>query len=349
MLSFERLMRVLLISSQSDPRKRWRFVEAALQAANVDCLVMPIEKALDPSISSGQSPALPDICILFHGGARTAHRIRQLRRILGCQVVLRLGGRSDISAMDRARGALRKAKLVSAAAAFANLLGDSRTIRLADGCICVAEPLGAWTAQKSGKPVFVAPPIRPSLQQRSPSAQSTKSRSILTIANLRYRAKASGLLRLLPLFEQLAQSVGNVSWRIAGDASRHRDVLEQLRSSPAAENIHYLGWLEDVQSELSNANQFWYASALDAYPLSISEALWSGVPVLAFEGQSAAAMLPPKDPVIAPEAWLQRSLRLLEDSEYHKSTASTARHHVAEIECAKTVGFRLHSWLESLL
>jgi len=334
-------MRVLLIADPSDDRRRWRFVEDALAAAGASCTTETFENA--QSLTGDYQAA-----IVFHGGAATAKRVQQLKQTLACPVVLRLGGRNDKSALDRAATSLKRLQISQSCRALANVVMDKHALRSADGSICVTPELATWAQKRSGRPAIWAPPARPHLGDEAASKQSAYSHKILTVANLRYRAKATGLARLLPHFERIAATDSRVRWRIAGDLSQHRDVQRTLRASPHSASIQLLGWCPSIQELLRSANQFWYASSYDSYPLVISEAMWHGIPILTRQGEPAAAMLPADVPLAGDEAWIERSLQLLHDANLHASMASACRSHVERVECAATVGARIVTWLREL-
>ncbi len=341
-------MRVLLVAGAEDARGRHRFVSTPLREAEVD-----VEVVTTRDVEEGDIGGLrPDVVVLFHGGARTRQRVRLLKKRIGVPVLLRIGGRNDLTGLDLMSGCLGRGRVLEAARHMANVALDSRSFTEADGTICVSEGLADWAGSRFPHPVVVVPPVRPELacadgEFDSRVTRGFRSECILTTANLKYRAKALGIARLIPTFELVRDRCPGIRWKVLGDGPWMGFLKRRVRQSRHGDAIELGGWSNDVQESLLEATQFWYSSRLDAYPLVVSEAMWSGRPVLVERGTPAAGMISEDQCLETGDDWADFSLDLLADADRYQLVARDQRELVRDRESAVTVGRRLREWISS--
>ena len=341
-------MKVLLVAGPDDARRRHRFLSDPLESAGVEFDVVTTVEAEQ----SDPDDVRPSVVVLFHGGARTCQRIRRLKNRFGVPVLLRIGGRNDLTGIDLMSGCLRQGRVAEAARSLANSLLDSRSLAAADGTICVSQGLASWVAARFGHPVVVAPPVRAEFdcgdaEFDSMVLRGSRSKCVLTTANLKYRAKARGVARLIPTFELVRDRCPEVQWKILGHGPWMGFLERRVRRSRHADAIELAGWSNDVRSAMCGATQFWYSSRLDAYPLVVSEAMWSGRPALVETGTPAAEMIPPGGAIEVGSQWVAASLQLLGDDERYRFVAEGQRALARSRESPVSVGQRLREWLSS--
>ena len=340
---------VLVLTGAADSRDRAALLTPVLNHASVVVQVhrMPTGGDVDCRSDLPHPDRTPDCIVLFHGGLNTAARIKALRARFNCPIVLRVGGRNDLAALDLARGAIGSLRMGKALRHVANAALDRRALRVADGCICVTEALSMWVHGCTDKPVITCPPVRQLPGDAPPHEVNPAPWAVLTISNLQYRAKVAGALRLLPLFEQLAAEVPKAAWRIVGSGAGVNRLHQRTRRSVAHDRITLAGWSDDVQGELLAAGQFWYASTLDAYPLSVSEAMWQGVPVLVEQRTPAAAMVP-ACAAPAKADWVRHAVALTTSDALRSNAVAQASAYVRDRESPERLGGLLCEWIQQV-
>ncbi|MFC1757409.1 glycosyltransferase, partial [Planctomycetota bacterium] len=80
---------------------------------------------------------------------------------------------------------------------------------------------------------------------------------------------------------------------IVGDGPRRGDLEEQCRTLGLVENVHFLGTRSDTVDVLSAINVFCLTSHNEANPVSILEALSTGIPVVATDVGSVSLTVQP--------------------------------------------------------
>lgn len=90
---------------------------------------------------------------------------------------------------------------------------------------------------------------------------------------------------LLPAFDMLCDKCNKVLLRIAGDNFDSRDFQDILSRCKHKERITFTGWLDapKVLTELQGADGFVLSSRLEAQPISVLEAISTGLPVVCTE------------------------------------------------------------------
>lgn len=95
-------------------------------------------------------------------------------------------------------------------------------------------------------------------------------------------APEKNLPYLLKAFSGVAQAIPNVHLLIVGGGSEREELQEQAANSPAAGQIHFTGKIpyEQLPGYLAMCNLFVTASISEVHPLSVIEAMGTGLPVL---------------------------------------------------------------------
>ena len=108
---------------------------------------------------------------------------------------------------------------------------------------------------------------------------------LLTVTNLKYRAKYRGIEEILSEIEPILKANPNVAYVVAGGGEfteKLKSNLATLVSDPdVRDRIHVAGYVTEVGSLYELADVFVYVSYLDGYPRVVLEAQRAGVPVVA--------------------------------------------------------------------
>ena len=141
-------------------------------------------------------------------------------------------------------------------------------------------------------------------------AQGTVNPSILTVTNLRYRAKFEGVALLLDALERLDSPA---RLHIAGNG-RYADDLRALTSERT--DAWFYGWVDDVPRFLAQGDVFAYASFLDGRPSTVYEAKAAGLPVVGADASGVPEAVGDAGLVCPPTpAGMAESLRAVLESE----------------------------------
>jgi len=167
---------------------------------------------------------------------------------------------------------------------------NRRLTRITDGFIGVAEPHGQHLRDIEGFPahkVFVIPngvdtdkfrprPVSPTL--RTALGVPTDAPLVGLVAALRPEKNHE-------LFLQAAQvvhrDVPNTHFLIVGDGPERLRLEALAQSLQVSDNVHFLGTRSDIADIVSQLDVFLLTSHMEANPVSILEALSSGVPCVA--------------------------------------------------------------------
>lgn len=104
---------------------------------------------------------------------------------------------------------------------------------------------------------------------------------ILTVTNLRYEEKLSGVETILKALERLLSNGFELTYRIAGGGRYLDDLKAIVRNYSYSDRVEILGHREDVPRLLASANLFAYVSYLDSLATTVLEAQAAGLPVVA--------------------------------------------------------------------
>lgn len=107
--------------------------------------------------------------------------------------------------------------------------------------------------------------------------QSSQKVTFLCVSRL---DSNKGIAWLVNVFADTFKSNNDVELQIAGMGDLY-DELNDLIKSRNSSNIQLLGFVKDINSELSNADIFILPSKFESFPLSILEAMSVGLPIIA--------------------------------------------------------------------
>ena len=103
---------------------------------------------------------------------------------------------------------------------------------------------------------------------------------------------SKGLDLLIDAFDIFAKSDQEWDLLIAGDGNLRGKLRKRVNELGLGERIVFLGHVKDVRSLLTDASVFLMTSRYEGFPMSITEAFETGLPVLSFD---IPAMLPFKE------------------------------------------------------
>ncbi|MFN8435273.1 MAG: glycosyltransferase [Anaerolineales bacterium] len=98
---------------------------------------------------------------------------------------------------------------------------------------------------------------------------------------------------IVEAFDLIAERVPNVHLVFAGDGGARKHVEEKANSTRAKDRIHFLGMVNraDLPDILHDANVFLSASTTEVHPISVIEAIASGLPFVAVQDEAFEGML----------------------------------------------------------
>jgi glycosyltransferase involved in cell wall biosynthesis len=165
-----------------------------------------------------------------------------------------------------------------------------RTYNASDGLIVLSEGLGEyWRARGVKVPIHVIPRcIEPNIfdvgVQADPfPAQALRGHRLLCICR---HTREKSVSRLLQIFAELiAPAVPDATLTLVGDGPDHDVFRAQALELGIADRVFFPGEqsLSEVAAYYQHADVFVYASLSETYGQVIGEALWSGLPTVAFE------------------------------------------------------------------
>ena len=101
------------------------------------------------------------------------------------------------------------------------------------------------------------------------------------IINISSFKPQKGAFYFLKMADNLLKKSYNLKFLIAGDGPYRREVLKQLNSLNLKDKVILGGWVEDISSLLAKCSIFVLPSLWEGLPLSVIEAVISGVPLVA--------------------------------------------------------------------
>lgn len=112
-----------------------------------------------------------------------------------------------------------------------------------------------------------------------------QKKEIFTFVSINSYDIVKGYDILLPAFDLLSDKFNNVILRIAGNNFQKKEFQNLLSLCRHQDKIHFTGWLNSsgVLSELQEADAFVLSSRVEAQPISILEAISTGLPVVCTE------------------------------------------------------------------
>ena len=73
--------------------------------------------------------------------------------------------------------------------------------------------------------------------------------------------------------------IGHIHFLICGDGNKKEDLLELSQKLEISEQIHFLGYRNDIKELLQAADCFLFSTLQEGLPRSLMEAMASGLPV----------------------------------------------------------------------
>lgn len=98
---------------------------------------------------------------------------------------------------------------------------------------------------------------------------------------------------IVDAFALLSEKVPNAHLVFAGDGSARKHVEQRANATPAKDHIHFLGMVNraDLPGILHDANVFLSASTTEVHPISVIEAIASGLPLVAVKDEAFEGMI----------------------------------------------------------
>lgn len=206
---------------------------------------------------------------------------------------------------------------------------DAMTARLChQRLVAVSKFVGDQTVQRLGVPaeqVVVIPnsvdtarfvPTSQAMRQsaRAELGLTREDRVLVTVGKLN---KGKGNDLLLGALPAVLRAVPRAKLLILGHGTDGPRLMQQVQRMNLHQSVRFLGQRSDVERHLAAADIFVFASRYEGLPLSVLEAMATGLPCvlsnipphreISNEGQ-VAVLVPP-----TPAAWAQGILRLLQD------------------------------------
>jgi glycosyltransferase involved in cell wall biosynthesis len=145
---------------------------------------------------------------------------------------------------------------------------------------------------------------------------------------------------LLSLFARIA-SAHDVQLHIAGDGPERTKLQELARELGVGNQVRFHGHQEDLPAFYSNLDIFAMTSSTEQMPLSVLEAMASGLPVVSTDVGDVRHMVSPENKpyiVTDPNAWTAAAGQLLTDITLRQGTGAANRRHCVD-------AFGLHTML----
>jgi len=183
------------------------------------------------------------------------------------------------------------------AAIWLNVLIERLTLRLARQVVCISEYSRQHLAARTRARLHLVP--NPVSDRFFAPADPAVRDVLLFVGNI-YMLK--GVLELVDVFESLAAENPSLKLVIIGkrfESRSNRQYLAALdariQASGLADRIHSTGWQDEASIKAWHARAclFIFPSRLENLPMSIAEALASGVPVIASDVGGISEMVQP--------------------------------------------------------
>jgi len=145
--------------------------------------------------------------------------------------------------------------------------------------------------QRSGCTNVMCIPNPCSLDGQKVSIKSAKSKTILAVGRLH---EQKGFDLLLQAWKPIEKTYSDWSLRIVGEGPKRAELEAQIESQ-GLKRVVLAGTTNDVLSEYAAASLYILSSRYEGLPLSLIEAMWSGLPCIAFDCPQGPAELLAKD------------------------------------------------------
>ena len=145
--------------------------------------------------------------------------------------------------------------------------------------------------QQSGCTNVMSIPNPCILDGQKVSIKSAKSKTILAVGRLH---EQKGFDLLLQAWQPIEKTYSDWSLRIVGEGPKRAELEAQIESQ-GLKRVVLAGTTNDVLSEYAAASLYILSSRYEGLPLSLIEAMWSGLPCIAFDCPQGPAELLAED------------------------------------------------------
>ena len=282
--------RRFLVAARIEARRRHRFVTEPLEARGHAVSLLELHPARRflrqlRSVAARRHAPRPEAAILVGLGPKML-AVMWAARLGGLPVVARLGGDPVGAARERRAAAWAGRRYGAWAAAALDGWTRAWLLRHVSGCVVVNSALAAVLRRglPAAVPVAVAPQHCPGPAEPRGSYRLGSPVALLTVSNLRYRAKADGVLWIVDRLAELAAEDDSppMELRIAGGGV-HLEALRRglaVRRLPTGLTVTPLGFVAEVDALWARADAFVYRSEIDGTPNVLLEAKRFGLPAL---------------------------------------------------------------------
>ena len=247
-------------------------------------------------------PLLPKYCAHMR-------RMRAYKRALteyivqhGIELCISLGGKEiaflrhlpcrTIAEMHFAMDQRRQLIEANHKSLFWSLVGEVRTRQLVQAVkplerlvVLTDADKAAW--EKAGCTNVTVIPNPCSLDGQKVSIKSAKSKTILAVGRLH---EQKGFDLLLQAWKPIEKTYSDWSLRIVGEGPKRAELEAQIESQ-GLKRVVLVGATNNVLDEYEAASIFVLSSRYEGLPLALIEAMWSGLPCIAFDCPQGPAEL----------------------------------------------------------
>lgn len=247
-------------------------------------------------------PLLPKYCAHMR-------RMRAYKRALteyivqhGIELCISLGGKEiaflrhlpcrTIAEMHFAMDQRRQLIEANHKSLFWSLVGEVRTRQLVQAVkplerlvVLTEADKAAW--EKAGCTNVTVIPNPCSLDGQKVSIKSAKSKTILAVGRLH---EQKGFDLLLQAWKPIEKTYSDWSLRIVGEGPKRAELEAQIESQ-SLKRVVLAGATNNVLDEYEAASIFVLSSRYEGLPLALIEAMWSGLPCIAFDCPQGPAEL----------------------------------------------------------
>ena len=251
-------------------------------------------------------PLLPKYCAHMR-------RMRAYKRALteyivqhGIELCISLGGKEiaflrhlpcrTIAEMHFAMDQRRQLIEANHKSLFWSLVGEVRTRQLVQAVkplerlvVLTDADKAAW--EKAGCTNVTVIPNPCSLDGQKVSIKSAKSKTILAVGRLH---EQKGFDLLLQAWKPIEKTYSDWSLRIVGEGPKRAELEAQIESQ-GLKRVVLVGATNNVLDEYEAASIFVQSSRYEGLPLALIEAMWSGLPCIAFDCPQGPAELLAED------------------------------------------------------
>ena len=251
-------------------------------------------------------PLLPKYCAHMR-------RMRAYKRALteyivqhGIELCISLGGKEiaflrhlpcrTIAEMHFAMDQRRQLIEANHKSLFWSLVGEVRTRQLVQAVkplerlvVLTDADKAAW--EKAGCTNVTVIPNPCSLDGQKVSIKSAKSKTILAVGRLH---EQKGFDLLLQAWKPIEKTYSDWSLRIVGEGPKRAELEAQIESQ-SLKRVVLVGATNNVLDEYEAASIFVLSSRYEGLPLALIEAMWSGLPCIAFDCPQGPAELLAED------------------------------------------------------